>query len=62
MTGRRIQNRLLAVLIPGVEDRGVIASGKRAGLVAGPGHPLDDIRVMEDVRFVMKHGTICRQE
>jgi imidazolonepropionase-like amidohydrolase len=46
----------------GVDDRGVIATGKRADLVAVPGNPLDDIRVMEDVRFVMKLGTVYRQE
>lgn len=46
----------------GVDDRGVIAVGKRADLVAVPGNPLDDIRVMEDVRFVMKRGTVYRQE
>ncbi len=46
----------------GVNDRGVIAVGKRADLVAVTGNPLDDIRVMEDVRFVMKQGTVYRQE
>ncbi|HSD67916.1 MAG TPA: amidohydrolase family protein [Woeseiaceae bacterium] len=46
----------------GVDDRGVIAVGKRADLVAVPGNPLDDITVMEDVRFVMKQGTVYRQE
>jgi imidazolonepropionase-like amidohydrolase len=46
----------------GVDDRGVIAVGKRADLVAVPGNPLNDIRVMEDVRFVMKQGTVYRQE
>ena len=44
----------------GVDDRGVIAAGKRADLVAVPGNPLDDIRVMEDVRFVMKRGMVYR--
>jgi imidazolonepropionase-like amidohydrolase len=46
----------------GVDDRGVIAVGKRADLIAVPGNPLDDIKVMEDVRFVMKQGTVYRQE
>jgi len=45
-----------------VDDRGVIAAGKRADLIAVPGNPLDDIKVMEDVRFVMKQGTVYRQE
>ena len=46
----------------GVDDRGVIAAGMRADLVAVPGNPLDDIRVMEDVRFVMKRGEIYKHE
>ena len=40
----------------------MIAVGKRADLVAVPGNPLNDIKVMEDVRFVMKRGTVHRQE
>ena len=46
----------------GVDDRGVIAVGKRADLIAVPGNPLKDISVMEDVRFVMKNGTVYKQE
>ncbi len=46
----------------GVEDRGIIATGKRADLVAVPGNPLEDISVMEDVRFVMKRGEIFKGE
>jgi len=46
----------------GVDDRGVIAEGKRADLIAVPGNPLDDISVMEDVRFVMKTGVIYKEE
>ena len=46
----------------GVDDRGAIAVGKRADVVAVPGNPLNDIRVMEDVRFVMKLGKVYRQE
>ncbi len=46
----------------GVDDRGVIAEGKRADLVAVPGNPLEDIRVMEDVRFVMKLGKIYKSK
>ncbi|MEQ1803090.1 MAG: amidohydrolase family protein [Gammaproteobacteria bacterium] len=44
----------------GVDDRGSIAAGKRADLIAVPGNPLEDIRVMEDVRFVMKQGVIYK--
>lgn len=46
----------------GVDDRGVIGVGKRADLIAVPGNPLEDISVMEDVRFVMKLGTTYKQE
>ena len=46
----------------GVDDRGVIAVGKRADLVAVAGNPLEDIKVMEDVRFVMKQGKVYRQD
>ena len=46
----------------GVDDRGVIAAGKRADFVAVPGNPLQDISVMEDVRFVMKQGVVYKRE
>jgi imidazolonepropionase-like amidohydrolase len=42
----------------GASDRGVIAPGKLADLVAVPGNPLQDIRVMERVGFVMKGGEV----
>lgn len=42
----------------GVDDRGVIAPGKLADLVAVPGNPLRDIRVTERVSWVMKGGMV----
>ena len=42
----------------GVDDRGRIAEGLLADLVAVPGNPLDDISTLADVRFVMKGGTV----
>ncbi len=42
----------------GVEDRGRVAEGLLADLVAVPGNPLEDISVMAEVRFVMKGGTV----
>lgn len=44
----------------GVADRGVIAAGKLADLVAVPGDPLKDVKVMEQVSFVMKDGVVVR--
>ena len=46
----------------GVTDRGVIAPGKLADIIAVPGNPLEKISVMEEVRFVMKGGKVYRQE
>jgi imidazolonepropionase-like amidohydrolase len=44
----------------GVSDRGKIAPGLLADLVAVPGNPLENIRVLEDVRFVMKGGQVYK--
>ncbi len=44
----------------GVDDRGEIATGKRADLIAVNGDPLEDITVMESVAFVMKQGEVVR--
>lgn len=42
----------------GVDDRGRIAPGLLADLVAVDGNPLHDIRTVEDVQFVMKGGKV----
>lgn len=42
----------------GVQDRGAIAVGRLADLIAVPGNPLQDISVLGQVRFVMKDGTV----
>ena len=45
----------------GVTDRGQIAPGLLADLIAVPGNPLTDVRVLERVSFVMKGGvTVVR--
>ncbi len=45
----------------GVEDRGLVAPGRLADLIAVPGDPLADVRVLEDVQFVMKGGEVYRK-
>jgi imidazolonepropionase-like amidohydrolase len=45
----------------GVEDRGRIAQGLLADLVAVPGNPLEDITVMQRVTFVMKDGVVYKR-
>jgi imidazolonepropionase-like amidohydrolase len=44
----------------GVDDRGTLAAGKLADIIAVPGNPLDDIKVMERVSFVMKDGVVVK--
>ena len=42
-------------------DVGAIESGMYADIIAVRGNPLDDIRELEDVRFVMKGGEVFKQ-
>jgi len=44
----------------GVPDRGTLATGKLADIVAVPGNPLTDITAMERVSFVMKDGVVVK--
>ena len=50
-----------AELIGWPGDVGAIEAGMYADIIAVRGNPLDDIRVLEDVRFVMKGGEIYTQ-
>ncbi len=45
----------------GVDDRGELASGKLAEIVAVSGNPLEDMHATERVVFVMKGGKVYRQ-
>jgi imidazolonepropionase-like amidohydrolase len=42
-------------------DLGVIAAGRQADLIAVAGNPLDDVRLLESVAFVMKGGTVVKE-
>ncbi|GAB3354065.1 metal-dependent hydrolase family protein [Lysobacter tyrosinilyticus] len=50
-----------AAQVLGVDDQGVIETGKRADIVAVPGNPVEDINTVLNVDFVMKDGTIYKQ-
>ncbi len=51
-----------AELLRKSKDLGSIAPGKYADIVAVNGNPLDDIALMQQVDFVMKAGTVYKQE
>jgi imidazolonepropionase-like amidohydrolase len=47
----------------GLRDRiGTLEAGKLADIVAVPGNPLDNVKVTQSVLFVMKQGTIYRND
>ena len=43
------------------KQRGPIAVGKAADIIAIPGNPLDDIELLRKVNFVMKDGKVVRK-
>lgn len=51
-----------AELLGRADDVGRISPGRYADLVAVLGNPLEDVTVLERVRFVMKGGTVVRNE
>ncbi len=51
---------IFAADLLGGDDRGEIVAGKLADMIAVEGNPLNDIRVMEDVSFVMKGGVVYK--
>ncbi len=52
---------VVAAEVLGVDDRGQIAEGMLADIIAVSGNPLDDITAMERVSFVMKGGVVYRR-
>ena len=47
----------------GLEKKtGQIAKGMKADLIAVDDNPLEEIRALKNVRFVMKSGKICKAE
>jgi len=50
----------VAAALLGVDDRVTLTAGKLADIIAVPGNPLDDIKVMERVTFVMKDGVVVK--
>ncbi|GAB2509977.1 Xaa-Pro dipeptidase [Lysobacter humi (ex Lee et al. 2017)] len=44
----------------GREDVGIVEAGRFADLVAVPGDPLQDVRLLEDIPFVMKGGEVVK--
>jgi imidazolonepropionase-like amidohydrolase len=45
----------------GATDRGLLAAGRLADLIAVPGDPLKDARALQDVRFVMIGGKVVKR-
>ena len=43
------------------EDIGAIAPGYFADIIAVAGNPLENVTVLEDVRFVMQGGKVVKQ-
>ena len=44
------------------DQLGSISVGKYADVVAVKGNPIEDIRLLENINFVMKNGTIYKAE
>ena len=50
-----------ARLLDWEHELGVLKAGYDADIIAVPGNPLDDIRVLKQVSFVMKGGVVYRR-
>ena len=60
MAAIRTATRNAAELLGWAEDLGSLEDGKLADIIAVEGNPLDNIRLLEDVRFVMKGGEVVK--
>jgi imidazolonepropionase-like amidohydrolase len=58
----RAAGPVAADLLGLAKEIGTIEAGKEADVVAVPGNPLQDVRVTEKVFFVMKGGTVWRND
>ena len=43
-------------------NTGLVAAGRQADFIVLNANPLEDIRLLENVKFVMKDGKIYKQE
>ena len=48
-----------AALLDIADEVGTIAAGKSADIIAVDGNPLDDVTILERVKFVMARGVIA---
>ncbi|HKE48386.1 MAG TPA: amidohydrolase family protein [Rhodanobacteraceae bacterium] len=51
-----------AELLKKTKDLGTVEAGKLADVVAVNGNPLDDIKLMQNVAFVMKDGVVYKED
>jgi imidazolonepropionase-like amidohydrolase len=58
----RAGTSVAADLLGLAEKIGTLEAGKLADVVAVPGNPLADIQVTQSVLFVMKEGTVYRND
>ena len=50
-------------IVLGISDEvGTVAEGKRANLIILPGDPTQDLSILDDIKFVIKDGTIINPQ
>jgi imidazolonepropionase-like amidohydrolase len=57
----KIMTTNVASLLGVEKQRGSIAPGMFADIIATPDNPLDSIQTLKSVSFVMKNGTVIKQ-